>query len=479
MAAAAEPPRCYVALGSNLGDRARHLGEAVAQLRALEGVRLLRTSSLYTTAPQYVAEQPSFLNAVAELELSQERLAALSGLLVDLKRIEESLGREPGTRRGPRVIDLDILAVGDLQLKTTEPPFPMQIPHACLHERDFVLVPMVELCPEWQHPGREGRPTVRQMLQALGSAIADLPAGASKETPPVQVFPGAAVPSASAGRTLWPRGAKTLIQGILNATPDSFSDGGDCATPGVGLARAEAMVAAGADVIDVGGESTRPGSAEVGVEEEIGRVVPIIRAIREKQLNVAVSVDTRKARVASAAVEAGADWINDVSGGEFDSEMLTTAAKLGVPIILMHMRGTPATMQSMASYKDVVAEVGDYLLQRRDAALQAGVAAWNILLDPGIGFAKTTEHNLAILRRCRDLTERLRPSPVVIGASRKRFVGEILEEPVAKKRTFGNAATTAAAVVGLADVVRVHDVLEMSQTAKVCDRIYRQPGPGS
>lgn len=467
---------CYIALGSNLGHRAWHLGQAVLHLRQLEGLTIQRTSSLYSTAAQYVADQPSFLNAVVEVRLSDGRLANLPELMADLKGIEASLGREPGERRGPRVVDLDIVAVGETAHRSHEPPYPLEIPHACMHERDFVLVPMAELAPDWRHPTREGRPSIQEMIQALRTSLeqeAMAPAGAALETWPVQVISASGGPAGRPSSKVWQRGERTLIMGILNTTPDSFSDGGDFIDPTVATEHAAAMVEAGADIIDIGGESTRPGSADVSVEEEIRRVVPVIQAIRERGLDITISVDTRKSSVAKAAVESGADWINDVSGGEFDTEMLPTAAALAVPIVLMHMRGTPATMQNLTQYDDVVKEVGDHLAVRRAAALQLGIPAWNVLLDPGVGFAKKGAQNLELLRRCRELVERVQPTPVLIGASRKRFIGDILGEPEAKHRTFGNAAATSAAIVGRADVVRVHEVKEMVQTAKVCDYIYR------
>ena len=177
--------------------------------------------------------------------------------------------------------------------------------------------------------------------------------------------------------------------------------------------------------------------------------------------------------MAKAAVQAGADWINDVSAGEFDSKMFDVAAELLAPIVLMHMKGTPDTMNSLAVYTNVVEEVTQHLIARRSAAELAGVPSWNIILDPGIGFAKTLDHNLLLLRECKRLVAQLQPSPILIGASRKRFLGTILDEPDAKKRTFGNAAVTAIAVAGDADVVRVHEVRAMAQVSCVCDQVHR------
>jgi dihydropteroate synthase/2-amino-4-hydroxy-6-hydroxymethyldihydropteridine diphosphokinase len=411
---------------------------------------------------------PLFLNAVVEVELSASRLDELQGLLNDLKAIEEDLGRKAGgIRNGPRVIDLDIIAVGEQVLSTCDTRYPLEVPHARMHERDFVLVPMADLCPEWRHPSRTGNPTVQEMLESLRVA------GGSPQEWPHQLLPAAGGLHGRIGGVLWRRGERTLIMGILNATPDSFSDGGDHLDVGNALTAARTMVAGGAHILDVGGESTRPGAAEVPVDDEIGRVVPVIRAIRAEALDVTISIDTRKAAVARAAVNAGADWINDVSGGEFDADMFKVAAELMAPIVLMHMKGDPKTMNSMAQYESVVEDVCNHLVNRRQAAESSGILSWNILVDPGIGFAKNMTYNLHLLRECSSLVQRLQPSPVLLSSSRKRFIGTILNEPDPKRRQFGNAATTAAAIAGGADVVRVHEVKEMAQTALVCDSIYR------
>lgn len=272
-----------------------------------------------------------------------------------------------------------------------------------------------------------------------------------------------------------------MIMGILNVTPDSFSgDGGDNFNSLEDAVRsARAMVDAGAHIIDVGGESTRPGAAVVPPEHELARVIPVIRALRESGMDdVTISIDTRKAVVARAAVEAGADWINDVSGGEFDAGMLAAAAELMAPIVLMHMKGTPETMNSLVDYTSVLDDVTGHLVARRRAAQEAGVPAWNIVLDPGIGFAKKLDENMALLRHCPEMVNRLSPSPVLVGASRKRFLRTILGESDARRTVFGNAAVTTAVAAAGVDIVRVHDVQAMAQTARVSDQIYRRSPKG-
>ena len=243
---------------------------------------------------------------------------------------------------------------------------------------------------------------------------------------------------------------------ILNVTPDSFSDGGVHFDRARAIESALRMEQEGAAFIDVGGESTRPGAEEVDVEQELERVVPVIEGIRARS-EVTISIDTRKARVARAALDAGADLINDVSALRHDPDMRALAAQRGVPVILMHMRGEPRTMQENIHYDDVVEEVMRELSEWRDDAMAAGIAENQILVDPGIGFGKTFEHNVELLARCEELT---RIAPVVIGASRKGFIGHLTGQPSGPARMAGSLATVAAAHRGGATIVRVHDVGE-------------------
>ena len=252
----------------------------------------------------------------------------------------------------------------------------------------------------------------------------------------------------------------TLVMGVLNVTPDSFSDGGRFANEDAAVARAEAMVAEGAQMIDVGGESTRPGSQPVAADEQIRRVVPVIRRIA--QLPVTISIDTTRAAVAEAALEAGAAVVNDISAGRDDPAMLPLVARRRCPVILMHMQGTPATMQAAPTYSDVVLEVAGFLIERTAAAVAAGVERERVLIDPGIGFGKAQEHNLALLRRQRELIDAV-GRPAVIGTSRKGFIGRITGVDEPSRRLFGTAATVAWAVANRAAVVRVHDVEAMKQ----------------
>jgi 2-amino-4-hydroxy-6-hydroxymethyldihydropteridine diphosphokinase/dihydropteroate synthase len=239
------------------------------------------------------------------------------------------------------------------------------------------------------------------------------------------------------------------------------------------------MIAAGATIIDIGGESTRPGSTPVGADEEIARVVPAIHHIRTnipEAANIAISIDTYRARVAEAACAAGADIINDVSAGLLDAEMLPTVARIGKSIILMHMRGTPQTMNQLHDYPNgVITEVAAELRGRIAAAEEAGIRRWRMILDPGLGFAKVQPQDLEILRELPKLRGMpgLECLPWLMGPSRKRFIGTLTGVTTPRDRVWGTAATVSASVAGGADIVRVHDVHEMWQVAKVADAIYR------
>jgi dihydropteroate synthase len=252
--------------------------------------------------------------------------------------------------------------------------------------------------------------------------------------------------------------------GILNVTPDSFSDGGSYASVDAAADRARQMADEGVDLIDVGGESTRPQAGDIGADEEIARTAPVIERIAT--LGVPVSIDTRKASVAAAALDAGATVINDVSGGTFDPALLPLAAERGVPVILMHMRGTPKTMDSQTDYADVVLDVRDELRERVAGAKRAGVKDTDILVDPGLGFAKTSEQSLELLRRIGEI--RADGYFVVAGPSRKRFIGGELTD-----RLPGTLAAVAWCAMHGVDAVRVHDVKE---ARNVIDTIRRIAG---
>ncbi|MBD2184362.1 dihydropteroate synthase [Aerosakkonema funiforme] len=269
-------------------------------------------------------------------------------------------------------------------------------------------------------------------------------------------------------------GDRTYLMGVLNVTPDSFSDGGEFDTLADALAQARYLIAAGADILDIGGQSTRPGSAEISLQEELDRVVPIVQRLRDGQdahPTIPISVDTTKAAVAKAAVAAGANIINDISAATFDPEMLPTVAQLGVPIILMHIRGTPQTMQQMTDYRDLIGEIYEFLASRIADAIAAGIKREKIIIDPGIGFAKTYQQNIEILRRLAEF--RALGCPILVGPSRKSFIGHILDRPDPKQRVWGTGAACCGAIAFGADILRVHDVKEMRDVCRVADAIFR------
>jgi dihydropteroate synthase len=274
------------------------------------------------------------------------------------------------------------------------------------------------------------------------------------------------VPAAVQARLTSPRATicglaldRPRIMGIVNVTPDSFSDGGDVTTVQAAVARAKAMQAA--DILDIGGESTRPGAEPVGSAEEIRRVAPAIRAIRDAGITTSISVDTRKAAVAEAALDAGADMVNDVSALRYDPELADLVAARGVPLCLMHSKGDPATMQNDPRYTDVLGEVLDHLAARMAFATSRSIAPDKLIVDPGIGFAKTQEHNLALLAGLAAFHDL--GVPVLLGASRKKFIGTIGGAVAAKDRMPGSVAVALQGAACGVQILRVHDVDETAQ----------------
>ncbi|PZX47265.1 dihydropteroate synthase [Roseinatronobacter thiooxidans] len=259
--------------------------------------------------------------------------------------------------------------------------------------------------------------------------------------------------------------ARPRIMGILNVTPDSFSDGGQFHSFERACAQAHRMVAEGADILDIGGESTRPGAQEVPVAEEIARTAPLIAALRADGLRVPISIDTRKARVAAAALAAGADLVNDVSALTWDRDMGRVVAEAGVPLCLMHAQGTPQTMQNDPKYNDVRLDVYDWLAQAVTRAEAAGIDRSKVIVDPGIGFGKTLEHNLALLQSLALLHQL--GCAILLGASRKRFIGTLCGVEVASHRMAGSVAAALFGAGQGAQILRVHDVIETRQALAV------------
>eukprot|EP01137_Pigoraptor_chileana_P012152 Opistho-2@64187 len=505
--------RAYVALGSNLGDRHANISNAVRFLEQRFNCRA-QTSHIYESSAAYVTEQPPFLNAVCSIptELSPE------DLLPVLKDGERQLDRKETFRWGPRVIDMDIAFCcgedGDLPNMPQLPEQPhsvadaasinlghprdqrhglerhgsrttaekrgcvvksdaLCVPHARVAEREFVLRPLCDIAPSLVDPISHIR--ARDLLNRL-------PASGVSRDPMAPVL--------NIRGKLFRKGCRTLVMGILNATPDSFSESSANTLPGVhaeerqdvlqsaeALAdRAIAMSGQGADIIDIGGQSTRPNAPEVGAQVEMDRVLPVIRLLRQRNSHIPISVDTFHASVASAAVEAGADMVNDVSAGLRDPAMFDTVARLNVPIVLMHSRGDSRTMMKMKDYPEgVVTAVSSFMRERVAMAISSGVRRWNIVLDPGVGFAKTAPQSVCLLREMRTcFCDDLAGHFVLVGPSRKGFVGDITGEKNPQRRDWGTAGACAGAIANGADIVRVHAVAEMNDAVKMCDAIVRK-----
>ena len=283
------------------------------------------------------------------------------------------------------------------------------------------------------------------------------------------------------GSTLWKIGdqtldlsAQTLIMGVLNVTPDSFSDGGEFFTTEKAVEQGKRMAEEGAQIIDVGGESTRPGSEGVSVEEELVRVLPVIRKLRNA-ISAFISIDTSKAAVARAALDAGASIINDVTGGRGDPEMFALAAERRAALIIMHMQGTPRTMQAAPHYDDVVGEVADFFRQQYERALECGGDAMAVAFDPGIGFGKTVEHNLALLANLQRL--QIHERPLVVGVSRKSSLGKMINSNAMEDRLAPTIAFTALLRERGANVLRVHDVKENMAALRVTEALLKAAAP--
>lgn len=367
------------------------------------------------------------------------------------------MGREPGEKWGPRLIDLDILFYDDL----IEHEATLTIPHPRLPERAFVLVPLAAIAPQYLHPQAEK--TVSALLDALPASER----GSVHRLPlPLE----------------W--GRRTYVMGILNVTPDSFSGDGilqdEAAWIDAAVRQARRFVDVGADLLDIGGESTRPGSTPVTADEEKARVLPVLRAVRQALPDALISVDTYRADVAKAALDDGADWINDIWGLRMDPEMAPVVAAAGCPLVIMHNRSRPKNVEQETrlggryvgiEYDDLLDDVRRELQDSVDLALEQGIKREQIILDPGIGFGKTVSQNVQLI----DQLDQLQSLgfPLLVGTSRKSFIGYTLDLPP-DERMEGTAATVAIAIDRGADIVRVHDVPEMVRVARMTDRIVRR-----
>tara|TARA_B100000214_G_scaffold356176_1_gene314580 strand:+ start:335 stop:1159 length:825 start_codon:yes stop_codon:yes gene_type:complete len=262
--------------------------------------------------------------------------------------------------------------------------------------------------------------------------------------------------------------SKVLVMGILNVTPDSFSDGGRYTKANIAVDHAFKMIDDGADIIDIGGESTRPGSISVSKDEECTRILPVIESIKNINSKITISVDTYKASVAKKAIEAGADIVNDISGLTFDPDMIPLLYEEAKPVIIMHINGKPKTMQKNPTYDDLLKDVINFLKCQSDYAKESGIKNNHIILDPGIGFGKTFNHNFTLLKRLDEICNL--GYPVMIGPSRKAFIGDVLDSPP-DDRLEGTLATVVAGIINGARIVRVHDVKEVKRVVKITEKI--------
>lgn len=433
-----ETHRVFIGAGSNLGDREENLSLASQLLPP--AVSILRTSPIYQTQPWGYSDQPDFYNLVLE---TQTTLPPQS-LLSYLKTIERKMGREETFRYGPRMIDLDILLYDDLCYQSDN----LTIPHPQMINRRFVLQPLSDLIAHETDPltGKD-----------WGTLLTEAP----QEN--VQKLPFLLDSSRKVIR--W--GVKTYLMGIINLTPDSFS--GDGLLQGAenpaeaALRKARAFLEEGADILDVGAESTRPGFQPISAEAERERLIPVIRKLRENFPTAVLSVDTSKAAVAKAALDAGADWINDVSGGLKDAAMAAVAAESKAQIVLMRWQPLSERAETMPQVLREAESLATH-------ALSAGVPHNRIILDPGIGFGTTPQQNLDILK---DLaTFKGLGYPVLLGTSRKSFIGHYLQKEV-EQRLMGTAATVTAGIINGVDIIRIHDVQYMADVVRMTDLIYR------
>ncbi|CDZ97869.1 dihydropteroate synthase [Phaffia rhodozyma] len=457
-----------LAVGSNIGDRMGNISKAIKWLLRDEGnFRLVDTSFLYESEPMYVEDQDRFLNGAIIIET----LLGPEKLLSYLKAIESGVGRTQTFRNGPRVVDLDLIFYDDQVIDVETPEGGLIVPHPRLGEREFVLRPLIDMIPDFIHPSYSV--SISALYQALPPSF---PPCLNRVIPfhhPISLLPS----------HLSSDCPQTQIMSILNLTPDSFSDGGSYPTTSVALETARSMIESGATILDIGGLSTRPGAEAVSEEIELDRVVPLIQALRSEGITIPISVDTYRPSVARGAMEAGASMINDVHAGRAEG-MWDVMAESDAPVVLMHSRGDSQTMSSLTDYPNgVVQDVRMELAQVVEQAIKAGVKRWNIILDPGIGFAKTAEQNWKLLAGLEDLVREGNVSggkernpiagyPLLVGASRKGFIGALTGRTDPKDRGYGSAAVVARCVAsGVVQVVRVHDTRETKDLVLVLEAI--------
>lgn len=462
---------CFIAIGTNLGQRARNICEAIDKISEISNVR--RISFLYETPAAYVTDQPAFLNCAIAVDTS----LSAQEMLTQLKRIEEEMGRKPSFRFGPRLIDLDIIAMGQTTVDLPD----LIVPHTSMHERAFVLVPLLDICPsKWVHPKRGI--TLSDMVEKLPNKdILDV-----RRVVPVPMKDGTET------CMLVDERAPTRLFGVLNVTPDSFSDGGQYVDPNVAKKAALEMMSADATVIvDIGGESTKPDSAPVSVDEELSRVGPVISTISDylKQEKLQgrrlMSIDTNKVEIARKACELGCNILNDVyatsrfySDRKAQGDMIELVKEAKVPWIMMHCRGKAETMNQCSQFDEgrVVEQIAEEMLPAIKDAISGGVMPWQIVVDPGVGFSKRGEQNVEICRHLSEFKSLVGGFPLLVGVSRKRFLGSILgrEKEDPKTRDDAGNALVPLFIDSGVSFIRVHNVASTRDVVTVHEHIVKK-----
>ncbi|UJR19830.1 hypothetical protein I4U23_022963 [Adineta vaga] len=510
----------YIAFGSNQGNQIKNINEALYYLEKAK-INILSTSSLYISKPMYYKDQPDFFNGVIKVSFND---FSPHDLMKKCKEIEyEYINRIKKINNGPRSIDLDILLYDDIILNTND----LIIPHQSMLERSFVLQPLCELLSfDTLHPVT-AEPIHHHLTQLLNSKPDET---LQESSDLLQIIP---IPRFELDHDKNPfkfdqlkYKHPTLIMGIMNITPDSFSDGGDNynVTAEEIETTALRLLDEGATILDIGGVSTRPGSIAPSEEEELRRVLSVVKILRksenEKLSTCLISIDTYRANVAEQCLEAGADIINDISMGLYEPKIFDVVAKYGCPYIMNHTRGTPSTMSTLNNYESNTNEdINEYMVDplnssfnvenwnvqvanlingiSRELGLQilkafkSDVRKWQIIIDPGIGFAKNLSQNLSVIKhasffkkysmlvneRCEENIEQFYLTfngvATLLGPSRKKFLGTICDEPIARDRVISSGATIMACIQQNTDIVRVHDVKEMKKVVKMGDAIYK------
>jgi dihydropteroate synthase len=383
-------------------------------------------------------------------------------LLTTIKTIEVDIGRTKTEHWGPREIDIDIIYHGQTVLEVEE----ITVPHKERANRAFVLTPLAELLPNFVDP------VLQKSAQELSNAVDGTDIVKIKDQP-----------TFTTNAFKW--GTRTYVMGIVNCTPDSFSDDGILESDNVveaALAQVQKFVEQGVDIVDVGGQSTRPGAEQVSIEEELNRVIPTVKAIRAKYppCQLTVSIDTFNAEVAKQSLAAGANWINDVWALQHDKEIINIAVEANCPVVLMHNSSNQAFVDtsntlgnkfSNSVHKNVVKEVKTELQQLVEKVIKNGVKPSNVIIDPGVGFGKSVEENFELIK---NLKEFIGDYPILIGTSRKSFIGYTLNTPP-EDRLGGTAASVAVSIQNGADIIRVHDTKEMVQVALMTDKLIMKP----